>query len=110
MYDIIIIGAGPAGISASLYAKRANLNVLVLYNGESNLEKATQIDNYYGFSEGISGKELYINGIKQAENLGVDVKKVEVLSIEAEENSYNIKTINGKYKTRSVILSTGNRK
>ena len=49
MIDVIIIGAGPAGISASLYAKRANLSVMVLYDGQSNLEKTEQIDNYYGF-------------------------------------------------------------
>ena len=49
MYDVIIIGAGPAGISAGLYAKRASLNVLILYYGESNLEKANEIENYYGF-------------------------------------------------------------
>ena len=62
MYDVIIIGAGPAGISASLYAKRANLDVLVLYYGDSNLLNATEIENYYGFPGGISGKELYENG------------------------------------------------
>ena len=72
MYDLIIIGAGPAGISASLYAKRANLNVLVLYHGESSLEQASKIDNYYGFPEGISGKDLYKSGIEQAKNLGVE--------------------------------------
>lgn len=49
MYDVIIIGAGPAGISASVYTVRANLKVLVLYNGISNVEKAQKIDNYYGF-------------------------------------------------------------
>ena len=50
-YDMIIIGAGPAGISAALYAKRANLNVAVIYSGESQLEKAHKIDNYYGLPE-----------------------------------------------------------
>ena len=49
IYDVIIVGSGPAGISASLYAKRANVDVLILYYGETNLEQATQIDNYYGF-------------------------------------------------------------
>lgn len=51
MYDVIIVGAGPAGISSGLYAKRANKNVLILYYGESNLEKAHLIDNYYGFEK-----------------------------------------------------------
>ena len=109
-YDVVIIGAGPAGISASLYIKRANLNVLVLYNGESNLEKAEHIDNYYGFKEGITGKELYNDGIKQAENLGVEIKKVEVLGIEFTGDSYVIKTANGKFESKALILSTGNRK
>jgi thioredoxin reductase (NADPH) len=78
MYDVIIIGAGPAGISASLYTKRANKNVLVVYYGESNLEKAHKIDNYYGFPEGITGKDLFENGINQAKNLGVNVIEEEV--------------------------------
>lgn len=56
MYDVIIIGAGPAGISASLYAKRANKSVLVLYHGESQLENAHMIDNYYGFKGGITAR------------------------------------------------------
>ena len=50
-YDITIIGAGPAGISASLYSKRANLETLVLYRDESSLEKTDKIENYYGFKE-----------------------------------------------------------
>ena len=56
-YDIIIIGAGPAGISAGLYAKRANLNVAVIYSGESQLDKAHKIDNYYGFPNRITGQD-----------------------------------------------------
>ena len=110
MYDVVIIGAGPAGISASLYAKRANLNVLVLYHGESNLEKATKIDNYYGFSNGIEGKELYINGIEQAKKIGVQVKESEVIGIETLGETYNIKTVDENFETRTVILSTGNKK
>lgn len=51
MYDVIIIGAGPAGISSSLYTARAGLKILVLYNGISNIEKAQKIDNYYGFPD-----------------------------------------------------------
>lgn len=110
MYDVIIIGAGPAGISAGLYAKRANLNVLILYHGESNLEKAEKIDNYYGFSGGISGKDLYENGIKQAQDLGIEVKEVEVLGIETLGETYNVKTVDVSFEAKAIILSTGNRK
>ena len=110
MYDVIIIGAGPAGVSAGLYAKRANKNVLILYYGTSNLEKATDIDNYYGFEKGISGKELYNNGIKQAENLKIDVRKEEVLNIEKINNDFIIKTTENEYNSKTVIIATGNKK
>ena len=52
MYDVIIIGAGPAGISAAIYTRRANLKVMVLYHGRSELEKAEKIENFYGFPGG----------------------------------------------------------
>lgn len=110
MYDVIVIGAGPAGISASIYAKRANLNVLVIYYGESNLEKATKIDNYYGFIDGISGEDLYYNGIRQAQNLGVEVEKIEVVGIENLGDSFKIKTEDKSYESKTVIIATGNRK
>ena len=110
MYDVTIIGAGPAGISASLYAKRANLNVLVLYYGESNLEKATKIENYYGFVDGINGANLYKNGIEQAKTIGVEVKNLEVLGIDYIQDAFNIKTESENFETKTVILATGNKK
>ena len=109
MYDVIIIGAGPAGVSASLYAKRAGLNVLVLYSGESNLEKATEIENYYGFVNGIDGTTLYNNGIEQAKNLGVKIKKEEVLNIE-KITDFSVQTVSEIYSSKSVIIATGNKK
>lgn len=110
MYDVIIIGAGPAGISAALYAKRANLNVLVIYKGISNVEKAEKIDNYYGFVNGISGKELYNNGIKQAKNLGVEFYIEEVTAIEIGKEGYIVDTPNKKYIGKTIVISTGNKK
>jgi len=111
MYDILIIGAGPAGISASLYAKRANKDVLVLYHGASQLEKAHKIDNYYGFPNGIDGSALYRNGIIQAINLGVEVKEEEVLGIEMNsDRTYTVKTKGETYSSKSVIIATGNKK
>lgn len=110
MYDIIIIGAGPAGISASLYAKRANMKVLVIYKGISNLEKSVTIENYYGFPNGIDGKTLYNNGIKQAKNLGVEIKTSEVIGIEYIQNGFNVKTLQDEYSGKSIIIATGNKK
>ncbi|MBQ9531892.1 MAG: NAD(P)/FAD-dependent oxidoreductase [Eubacterium sp.] len=111
MYDVIIIGAGPAGISASLYAKRANKSVLVIYYGESQLEKAHLIDNYYGFDGGISGTDLYNGGISQAKTLGVEVKNEEVLHISMNKDmNYEIKTADNEYTGKALIMATGNKK
>lgn len=110
MYDVIILGAGPAGISASLYTKRANLNTLILYNDESGLEKANLIENYYGFKDGIAGKELYNIGIEQAKNIGVEIKKEEVIKIENNLEYFNIITTKNKYQAKKLVLATGNKK
>lgn len=110
MYDVIIIGAGPAGITASLYIKRGNLNPLVIYSDKSSLEKTEKIDNYYGFKDGIDSKKLYEDGIKQAENLGIDIKNEEVIKIEFEEDGYSVTTSKNKYNSKVVILATGNKK
>ena len=111
MFDVTIIGAGPAGISSALYAKRAGLNVLVLYYGESQLEKAHKIDNYYGFADGITGKDLYAAGISQARNLEIEVKEEEVVDIQpSTEKSFCITTSSAEYETTSMIIATGNKK
>lgn len=109
MVDVLVIGAGPAGISAAIYAKRAGASTMVLYNGESNLEKAHKIDNYYGFENGIDGKSLYETGIKQAKNLEIDVKEEEVFNIKKENEEFFIETENNEYEAKSVIIATGNK-
>lgn len=111
MYDVIIIGAGPAGISASLYIKRANLNAVVIYSGESQLEKAHKIDNYYGFADGITGTDLYAAGIQQAKNLGIEVIKAEVTNIQMDSPAQYTVTANSKdYSAPAVVMATGNKK
>ena len=106
MYDVIVIGSGPAGITAAIYAKRRSLSILVISKGMGALQKAEKIDNYYGFESGISGKELYENGIKQAKNLGIDFIEDEVINIEY-INQFTIETVNSKYEAKAVILATG---
>lgn len=106
MYDVIVIGSGPAGITAAIYAKRRNLSILVISKGISALQKAEKIDNYYGFENGISGKELYENGIKQAKNLGIDFIEDEIINIEY-INQFTVETVNSKYEAKAVILATG---
>ena len=106
MYDVIVIGSGPAGITAAIYAKRRSLSILVISKGMGALQKAEKIDNYYGFENGISGKELYENGIKQAKNLGIDFIEDEVINIEY-INQFTIETVNSKYEAKAVILATG---
>ena len=114
MYDVIIVGAGPAGISSSLYTIRSNLKTLVIYKEKSALEKATKIENYYGFENGIEGEELYKTGIEQAKNLGVDFLEEEVTGIQIDiiekQQIFKIQTLNKKLKARAVILATGNKK
>lgn len=106
MYDVIVIGSGPAGITAAIYAKRRNLSILVISKGIGALQKAEKIDNYYGFENGISGKELYENGVKQAKNLGIDFIEDEIINIEY-INQFTIETVNSKYEAKAVILATG---
>lgn len=108
-YDAIVIGAGPAGITSAIYAKRSGLSVCVIGKQDSNLLKADWIDNYYGFPGGISGKELFDNGIKQAIKLGVSVFNDEVLEIEW-FGDFNIKTVKNVFSSKVVIMATGNKK
>ncbi len=98
-------------MTAGLYTKRANLNVLIIYKELSGLEKADVIENYYGFKNGISGEELYKTGIEQAKNLDIDIKKEEVTNIQIGENkNYKVITENGIYHTKTLIFATGNKR
>ena len=105
MFDVVIIGSGPAGISAALYLKRAKKNILIISNGKSALEKAHKIENYYGI-ESISGEDLCKIGIKQVENLQVPIEIDEVTNI-SYENHFVVTTANREYEAENVILATG---
>lgn len=110
MYDSIIIGKGPAGITAGLYAKRGGKNVLIIGKDGGTLEKAEAIDNYYGFPETISGKQLIKNGIKQAQRLEIPIDTDEVLGINFDGTKYEVETRNKTYESKTVILATGSKR
>lgn len=102
MYDCIIIGKGPAGISCAIYLKRFNKNVLVIGKDYGSLGRAKTIDNYYGFNS-ISGLELAKKGEEQAKKLGIEVIDDEVLEID----NLTVKTKTNEYNAKSIFLATG---
>lgn len=105
MYDVIIIGSGPAGISAALYLKRAKKEILVISTEKSALEKADKIENYYGV-QSVSGEELYKAGIEQAERLQISIDQDEVTNI-SYNNYFTVTTANREYEAKFVIMATG---
>lgn len=106
VYDVIIVGSGPAGISASLYTKRANLETLIITKKGGTLEKVGKIENYYGLEENTTGRKLQQIGEEQAKKIGVEIKEEEVLQIEYDTN-FIVKTLNHVYESKTVILATG---
>ncbi|WP_213818167.1 NAD(P)/FAD-dependent oxidoreductase [Garciella nitratireducens] len=105
MYDVIIIGKGPAGIQAALYTARANLNTLIL-GKESPLRKSAKIDNYFG-QKSISGTKLLETGLQQIQSVGAKCKEELVLNLTKEKNLFKIITDQNKYESKSVIIATG---
>lgn len=107
--DIIIIGAGPAGISAALYARRAGLAVTVVTKGPGALAKAEGIENYYGFVEPITGAELERRGIEGAKRLGVAFQQGEVMQLGFNDafNGYKVEGADFALEAPSVILAAG---
>lgn len=107
--EIIIIGGGPAGLSAGIYAARASLKVTLLEKGmPGGLAAGTEfIENYPGFAEGISGPELTMQMQSQATRFGLEIKSTNVESVKATEDGFEIKTDEGTMKSSTVILATG---
>ena len=109
IYDMIIIGGGPAGYSAALYASRAGLNALVLERLSAGGQMALThtIDNYPGFEEGIDGFSLAMKMKAQAERFGAQSKSTEVISAELSSTPKVINTDGGVYLARTVVVATG---
>lgn len=109
VYDVIIIGGGPAGLSAGLYASRAKLNALLIekaiFGGQiANVER---VENYPGFPEGISGYELGQAMLQQAMKYGLETVAAEVTAIELAEQAKVINTTEGEFRAKAVIIAGG---
>lgn len=105
MYDVIVLGKGPAGIQAAVYIKRANLNVLVIGKDGGALSKTDKIGNYFGFTQ-ISGPELLEEGFKHAKALNIELIDEEVTGISFGLD-FEVTTTKNSYHSKAVILATG---
>ena len=106
MPNIVIIGSGPAGVSAALYAARAGVETTVLTKGPGALDRAELIQNYYGFAEPISGAELERRGIEGAKALGVQFVTTEAVGL-TYMDKLTVETLAGDFPADAVILATG---
>ncbi len=106
MYDVIIIGRGPAGISASLYTVRANLKTLIIGKYDSRLLKADKVDNYFGFSNSVSGEQLLCAGEQQAQRLGAEIVEDEVIALE-KEDFFKVTASKQQYTAKALLFATG---
>ena len=106
MPNIVIIGSGPAGVSAALYAARAGVETTVLTKGSGALDRAELIQNYYGFAEPISGAELERRGIEGAKALGVQFVTTEAVGL-TYTDKLTVETLAGDFPADAVILATG---
>ena len=110
MYDIIIVGAGPAGLTAAIYARRADKKVLILERGTfgGQITYSPKIENYPGFNQ-ISGNELAEKLVEQAVSLGADIEMTEVTGIVDNNGVFSVSCEDGDYIAKSVIIATGSK-
>jgi thioredoxin reductase (NADPH) len=108
-YDIVIIGAGPAGLTAAIYAGRALLKTLVIEKGlpGGQLNETDYIENFPGFEEKIAGQELMSRTRGQAERFGAEIVLDEVSGLEAMGDQYLVKGMGKEYTARAVIIASG---
>ena len=110
IHDVVIVGSGPAGYTAAIYAARAQLNPVILAGSVTAggaLMNTTEVENYPGFIEGIMGPELMNQMQEQAERFGAEIRYEDVTALELEGDVKRIATSDDVYEARTVIISTG---
>ena len=106
MYDVLIIGGGPAGVTAAVYCVRGGLKAAVVYKDAGALTKAEKIENYYGFERPLTGAELFNAGLAQARRIGAEIFCDEAVGLALEEH-FTVFAAGGSYDAEAVILATG---
>ena len=110
IHDLVIVGSGPAGYTAAIYAARAQLSPIVLAGSVTAggaLMNTTEVENYPGFVEGVLGPELMTRMQEQAERFGADIRYEDVTALDLDGEIKRVTTDDGVYETRTVIISTG---
>lgn len=109
MERVIIIGSGPAGLTAAIYAARANLAPLVLAGGlyGGQLMLTTDVENYPGFPEGIMGPDLMLKFREQAERFGARIENVDATSVDFSKRPFIVRTADEEFHAKTVIVATG---
>ncbi len=107
--DVIIVGSGPAGYTAAIYAARANLKPLMFQGLQpgGQLTITTDVENYPGYPDGVLGPKMMEDFQKQAERFGTEVRFEEVSAVDFKKRPFSLTTDSGAYQARAVILSTG---
>ncbi len=109
MERLVIIGSGPAGLTAAIYAARANLSPLVLAGGMygGQLMLTTEVENFPGFPEGIMGPDLMIKFREQAERFGARIENVDVAAVDFHKRPLVISTFDAQHEAKTAIVATG---
>ncbi|RJR14770.1 thioredoxin-disulfide reductase [Candidatus Microgenomates bacterium] len=109
MYDVIILGTGPAGYTAALYTSRAFLKTLVFSGPQlgGQLTTTTEVENYPGFEKGIQGPELMEIMKKQVERFGAQVQVAEVTKVDFTKQPFTVFTAEASFQSKTVIIATG---
>ncbi len=109
VYGVIIIGSGPAGYTAAIYAARSNLSVLMFqgYQLGGQLMQTSEVENYPGFEEGILGPEMMDKFEQQARRFGAELIPEDVTAIDFSERPFRVWTDSGEYRAEAIIISTG---
>ena len=108
-YDVLIIGGGPAGLTAGIYAGRGNLKTVILEKGQpgGQIAQTEEVENYPGFPDVIPGHELSERMVKQAEKFGAELVSDEVLGLEKIAGGFRVKGYDKSYTAKVIIIATG---